>query len=256
MTGAVPGPVLFARYAYPPNAMGLCGPGDPDGLLEAAADGADLALLADRAARFDGAWPYLALIARCNRIGDPLDARVVEAYWLGNRLLRAVPAAALRGVLAERFGDVGRSAPVAAATAGAWCQHGFHVLCVSPWLGLLRAGRTGPALDVLDRCRIRAATVVAVAGDTVVTSERPLVWQGSRLGLGPPVERPARRAVDGVGFVAGLRPGDTVAVHWDWVCDRLDDRRRRRLEACTARSLALANAAEPGPAAAASAWAG
>ena len=29
----LPGPVLFARYAYPPNALGYCGPDDPAALL-------------------------------------------------------------------------------------------------------------------------------------------------------------------------------------------------------------------------------
>ena len=31
------GPILFARYAYPPNALGYCGPADSGALLEYAA---------------------------------------------------------------------------------------------------------------------------------------------------------------------------------------------------------------------------
>ena len=50
-----PGPVLFARYAYPPNSLGYCGPGDPSALLDAAADGTDLVGLGHLAARFEGA---------------------------------------------------------------------------------------------------------------------------------------------------------------------------------------------------------
>src|SRR5664280_3349887 len=57
-----PGPVLFARYAYPPNSLGYCGPGDPSALLEAAADGTDVVGLGHLAARFEGAWPYLQLL--------------------------------------------------------------------------------------------------------------------------------------------------------------------------------------------------
>jgi len=46
----------FARYAYPPNALGYCGPDDPRALLEefAAGGGAGLRLAAHR---FVGAWP-------------------------------------------------------------------------------------------------------------------------------------------------------------------------------------------------------
>ena len=35
-----PGPVLFARYAYPPNRLGLCGPEDAPSLHAGALVGA------------------------------------------------------------------------------------------------------------------------------------------------------------------------------------------------------------------------
>lgn len=249
------GPVRFARYAYPPNALGLCGPDDPAGLLEAAATGDDPALLGDRAARFEAAWPYLQLIAAANRIDDPLDPRVVDAYWVGNGLLAAVSGPALRRLVTERLSPGLPPPPVLAAAASGWCQHSFHVLCVSPWLGLLRAGRVGPALDVLDRCRIRTGTVTAVAGDAVVVVSRPLEWSGSRLVVGAARSETVRRAVDGVGLAGELAPGDTVALHWDWVCERLGPSARRRLETATTRNLAVANAGPRPVAAAAEGWA-
>ena len=99
----MPGPVLFARYAYPPNALGYCGPGDPAALLGMASEGADLEGLSHLAAQFEGAWPYLELIAGCNGIDDPLDRRVVEAYWIGNELVTRVPTSALMASLDDRF---------------------------------------------------------------------------------------------------------------------------------------------------------
>ncbi len=85
------GALLFARYAYPPNARGLCGADAPATLLEygdaRAADGG----LVELARTFEGAWPYLTLIAQANGVADPLDPRVVEAYWVGNGLLARVP---------------------------------------------------------------------------------------------------------------------------------------------------------------------
>ena len=64
------GSVLFARYAYPPNALGYCGPADSGALLEYAAGPVSDAGLAALARRFSGAWPYLVL-----RLGltDPRD---------------------------------------------------------------------------------------------------------------------------------------------------------------------------------------
>ena len=76
---APPGPVLFARYAYGPNRLGLCGPDDAERLFgESSTDGDDREVR-HLARGFEGAYPSLELIARANAIADPLDPRVVEA---------------------------------------------------------------------------------------------------------------------------------------------------------------------------------
>src|SRR5690349_16491491 len=116
------GPLLFARYAYPPNALGLCGADVRHTLLEYGAAGESDEGLAELARTFEGAWPYLELIAGANRIEDPLDVRVVEAYWVGNELLDRVDRGRLTTHLDERFrGRLGRSREnvYAAANAGA-----------------------------------------------------------------------------------------------------------------------------------------
>lgn len=242
----VSGPSLFARYAYPPNALGYCGPRDAAALLGLATEAtpceADLRHLA---AQFEGAWPYLQLIAGCNGIADPLDRRVVEAYWIGNPLLAGVPRLALWRSLDDRFRPRagGRFDSLAAPVPlGGVPHHSFHVFAVYPWLGLLRAGVEDPALTVLDRCRIRWATVESVAGDLVFVRNRVLAFAGSRLVLGEEVRESVRRSLEGVGFVSDLAPGDTVSVHWDWVCDRLGPDQASSLRRWTARNLAAVNA--------------
>jgi hypothetical protein len=246
------GPLLFARYAYPPNELGYCGPSDPGALLESASDGIDLAELAHLATGFAGAWPYLELIAGCNGIADPLDARVVEAYWVGNPLLEKVPDSALLSSLSDRFEDrAGRQfGHVASAVPlGGVCQHSFHVFAVYPWLGLLRAGMEGAPLTVLDRCRIRWGYVEAVSGDLVTVRNRLLRFDGSRLVLGKEEVEVARRSLRGVGLAPLVRVGDTVSLHWDWVCDRLTPVGLANLARCTAANLAAVNALPtPGPA--------
>ncbi|MGA2037178.1 MAG: DUF6390 family protein [Acidimicrobiales bacterium] len=252
MMRVTPGPVAFARFAYPPNALGYCGPAEPVALLEATADGTDLRLVSALAARFDGAWPYLQLIASCNGIEDPLDPRVVDAYWIGSTLLERVPPAALVAHLDARFERcAGRDfAPVAeAALAGGAAHHGFHVFAVYPWLGLLRGGMEGTPLMVLDRCRIRWARVLSVDGDAVTVRDRALALEGHMLVEGPERVEQVRRSVDGVGFVEELTPGDTVALHWDWVCEKLAPGALRRLRTWTGRMLRAVNALPaPGPA--------
>ena len=80
----VPGPVLFARYAFPPNSHGFCGPADHVALLRVRRAGADDRGLRAMSEQFAGAWPYLQLIASATGLDDPLDRRVVEAYWVGS----------------------------------------------------------------------------------------------------------------------------------------------------------------------------
>src|SRR4029079_19764899 len=91
MGTAISGPLLFARYAYGPNELGYCGPDAASELFGEATSGhADERTLRELAGQFEGAYPYLRLIAQANDLADPLDARVVEAYWLGNGLLDRV----------------------------------------------------------------------------------------------------------------------------------------------------------------------
>jgi hypothetical protein len=238
-----PGPLLFARYAYPPNALGLCGADESSTLLQYGSDGASDEGLAELARAFEGAWPYLTLIADANGINDPLDSRVVEAYWVGNRLLDAVTPRALARHVEDRFkGRVGRTwqGIVDAVAAGAVPHHTFHVFAVYPWLGLLRTGDVTHPLSVLDRCRTTPALAVRVEGETAHVLAPSLDWDGNRLALGPWQQRTARFSESGLGFVAVNR-GDWVSLHWDFVCDRLTPAQAATLYAANGRALAASN---------------
>ncbi|MGA8045151.1 MAG: DUF6390 family protein [Dermatophilaceae bacterium] len=255
------GPAIFARYAYPPNALGYCGPGSGGELLAELSDvegtGADDRGLRQLAQGFEGAWPYLQLIAAANGRPDPLDADVVAAYWVGNRLLDAVSPALLFRSMEERFaGRAGASWAQLrdSMSADAVPHHDFHVFAVYPWVGLLRAGRlVDEPLHVLDRCRIRGGTVLSVSGYQAEVRYRPLTYDGHHLGLGP--ESVEVVLHHGAGAPLGsevdrLKAGDLVALHWQWVCQRLDPGSARWVRDMTARMLAVANApAMPGAAA-------
>ena len=131
--GPSSGAALFARYADAPNALGYCGP--PEGI------GTTEAEIRASARRFSGVWPYLEVLARLTGAADPLDARLVEAYWVGRDL----------GVDREGFGR--ELLAVLGPKAGAYWthltpdllaesapDHGFHVFGVYPWSRLRGAG--------------------------------------------------------------------------------------------------------------------
>jgi len=263
------GEVMFARYAYPPNALGYCGPDDPGALLElasnaaagsagarhstpvaggpaggpaAAAAGGDLSFRA-LATAFDGAWVYLEVIAAAAGLADPLDPRVVEAYWLGNELLELVDPAAFAVTARARF---------AAETGAHWAaldcgptpsvpHHGFQVFTVYPWVSLL--GRGDTALHVLNQCRIRWARVERVDGDRLQVHSQPLLWSGTELALGAGRLESVRWGEGGRSLLARPEVGDWVSLHWDWACDRLDDEQLRQLRQRTGRQLDITNRA-------------
>jgi Family of unknown function (DUF6390) len=242
------GPLLFARYAFPPNERGLCGPDDHAALRDYATAGVTDHGLVELARGFAAAWPYLEVIAAASGIADPLDRRVVEAYWVGNRLLDNVRMPEYGAFLDERFrGRAGRGWDDIAQVipAGAVPHHSFHVFLVYPWTGLLREGRADPSLGVLDSCRISWGQVIATgpAAGTVLVTRRPLRWDGWRLDYGPALPRQVS-----AGFVTGLRPGEWVSLHWDRVCDRLSPSQLLALHRFSARHLRLANATAPGQA--------
>ena len=238
------GEVLFARYAYPPNKLGYCGSGDGQELLDLTA-GVGPDDVATRARHFEGAWAYLEIIAASAGIDDPLDRRVVEAYWVGNDLLDAVDPAYFASTARQSFASQ-TGADWGCLGAGhaepATPHHSFHVFAVYPWMGMLRKGRGGPALTVLDRCRIRWGQVVSVSGDHVEVSSQPLTWDGQALGLGEAQVEAARWAESGRSLSNPVVPGEWVALHWDWLCDRLAPSQLDALRRFTFRQLAVTNA--------------
>jgi hypothetical protein len=241
----VPGPVLFARYAFPPNSHGFCGPPDSGGLFEYGVAGVDDGGLRAMARQFAGAWPYLELIAGATGVADPLDRRVVEAYWIGSPRLDRVSTRAVGDSMEDRFRFMTGarfSSITEGVLAGGVPHHSFAVFCIYPYTGLLTDRRKAPhALTVLDRCRIRWGQVQAVAGDQVVVASRPLAWDGVELSLGPVGTETVVQSVDGIGMVGGLRPGDWVSLHWEWVCDRLSAGQLDRLRRYTERHLVIVN---------------
>lgn len=218
---STPGPILFVRYALAPNRLGYCGPADDSALLSYGVSGTVDDGLRELARQFEGAWPFLELIAAKAGIADPLDHRVVEAYWLGNPLLT----------------DLGTP-----LRAGGRPHHSYQVFCAYPWVERLPDEKSGAqALHVLDQCRIRWGRVIADTAGQVVVESRPLTWDGRQLALGSLRQETVIRSVDGRDLLDPLRPGDWVSLHWQWVCDRLDLARLTALRDHSAYHLAIAN---------------
>ncbi len=236
------GPELFARYAYPPNELGYCGPGDPAGLLVTGTSDAT-AEITRRARGFEGAWVYLELIAASAGIADPLDVDVVEAYWLGNELLEAIDSGWFLDSLRDRFrGQTGGqwAGGISGLEALVLPHHAFHVFAVYPWVGLLRGDSDVPR-SILEQCRIRTGIVESVEAETAMVRSRRLTWDGRLLEVGGSDVIETRWSDHGRSFLSGVEVGDQVSVHWDWICDVLTPRQAAAIEAYEDRQLTVTN---------------
>ena len=171
------GYTLFARYAFPPNELGYCGPADSDVLLR----GDNPADVAAHAREFDGAWPYLRAIADAADTPDALGADIVRSYWVGGPLLDHVDPAALLDRLRGAFkGQVTGLLFDLAEPHGSLAHHSFHVLVVYPWVRFLDRD-AATALKVLQDCRIRWGTVESVDDEHAQIMTNPLTFTDGAL---------------------------------------------------------------------------
>lgn len=228
----------FARYAFPPNELGYCGPADTEALLR----GGDALELVARTKEFDGAWPYLDAIADAVGAPDPLTAEAVRNYWIGGPLLQAVDPDALLTRLRKSFAGQVTGLLDALGPGQALAHHSFHVFVVYPWIRFLDRNPTKP-VQVMQDCRIRWGTVQSVEGDHAVIDSRPLVFVGGTLGLGAPVPERVRWCKDGTALAPAPVPGQTVSAHWDWLCGSIGDEECEALATATQRSLDIVNGA-------------
>lgn len=239
------GPLLFARYAFMPNQLGYCGSDDNRALFEHTVSGTSDGGLIQLERQFEGAFPYLQLIALANGIADPLDRRVVEAYWLGNDLLDRVDMGLLYESLRTRFaGKLTRKVwPELASKvpSGARPHHSFHVFEIYPRAGTMKGGVVDHLFETMEQCRIRWGRVREVLGPDLLVDIRPLRYADGKLTLAAPALERVRRQFEGKGFTDDAAVGDWVSVHWGWACDLLSPIQVMRLATYTTRHITLCN---------------
>lgn len=238
------GVLRCSRYSFGPNRLHYCGPDRNREMLAYLNEKASDPGLRGMLEQFSTLYPYLQRIAQSNRIADPFDERVVEAYWIGNDLLEAVSRQSffehLRdGVrLKDRMSGKEFEHLEEKIRLGALPHHSFHVLDV--WL------RTGHVerehtVESMDHCRISWGTVQSIRGPNIIVRSEPLRYENGKLALGAPEQKTIIRALDAPADLDQLKPGDLITLHWNVPCEVITPVQAAALRKYTMRHLQLAN---------------
>ncbi len=213
---------LASRFALAPNALGFCGKQSAPAKLAHCISSGNCADVAEELKHFRTLWPYLLTIAEISG-REPLSHSVVEAYWLGNSILRKarprhfdtlLQHLANQGVPKEEIERMRRDAPKAFIP--------FHL-----WQVLLAGSHN---TEQINQCMVRWGKVLEVHQSTVVVDLWVLA-ETNRL------ERRETTLKFKSSLVPNLRVGDTIATHWGWVSKTLTQQEARHLSFWTRRVL-------------------
>ncbi len=241
------GLLLCARYSVAPNFFGYCGPDENpslvDHLKEQVADKEVSSILSE----FETLYQYLIFIATENKIRDPFDRNVVEAYWIGNSLLHKASNFDYVSLLHEKLSLEHKTGMrkfqiirQKVLSNHFYPHHSFHVLNIFKRTGHDPSNHT---LETMDACRISFGTLKSQGSNlkTVTVETRPLIFKNDRLQLGTPILKELRTNYKGKTFLNHLKEGDWVSFHWGFVCDVLTDEQVKNLEFYTQRSIFFFN---------------
>lgn len=238
------GVLRCSRYAFGPNRLHFCGPDANREIWDYLNDGFTDFGLQKLLKGFETLYPYLDRIARSNRIPDPFDPRVVEAYWIGNSLLDAVDKQTLHQyfiddlrlkdklpiqtfrVLEDRIGK------------GILPNHNYHVINVPKKMG--HAGMDATP-SFMDSCRISWGKVTEVSGPNITIEYEPILEIDGKLTLGTPIEKKLIRRLEADYDIEMLRSGEYITMHWDVPCEVLTEDIIKKLRAHTLNAIRIAN---------------
>lgn len=250
------GLLLCSRYALPPNSLRYCGPDKVINLFSYTKEQiADLGLQ-EILTEFETLYPYLSFIAYENNIRDPFDHRVVEAYWLGNKLLHNI---SMNGFfrhfsealhLEKKIKKKDFELLVGKIPAGAIPFHTFHVLNVFTRTGYHTVPHT---LETMDSCRISWGKLMTQRSNlksqildqnskiknNIQVLTKPLILQNGKLALGKPVIKEIQ--CDMFHVPCSMLHDKWISFHWNQFCDVLTREQVTNLERYTNHSINLAN---------------
>jgi len=186
---------------------------------------------------FEGFHAYLKLIGKSNNM-QPFDFRVIEAYWLGNRLLENVGTEKVRQMILtdlSRPGLLPKSIAEKKAdslTGEVFPHHSFHVLYMN-----FMTKKVEPILKNLDNCLVGWGKVkelhpekekIVIEGVKLTHFNNEFQLDGQTKSIGP-------------GLLKELKKGAFISVHWNNAVSVLSEEQLSNLRKYTKKNVEYVN---------------
>ncbi len=237
------GLLMCARYAFMPNKLQYCGGPNNNELFAYNIENTTDPGLNKLLKEFQTLFPYLKLISEANRIKDPFDYSVVEAYWIGNKLLDNVPLNRLYHHFIDNLSLKKKLTPrdfeilVGKIPQGAIPHHCFHVLNIYFRTGHLAVPHT---LTSMDSCRINWGKIIKIEDTEVTVETQRLNYYDNKLTLIPHTQKVLYRLLN-KSFISSPKEQELVSFHWGWVCEKISSHQVLNLKKYTQACLDIAN---------------
>jgi len=242
----------FLNYSYEPFRLHFCGPQDEPSqkIVDDYLKGRKIsfARLKKIAEQFVGVYPYLKLIAAKNNL-KPLDEKVIEAYWLGNDLLKQVTTDDLKKLIREDFVGPGKLSLAQAEKLvqhlpeRSLAHHSFHVLYVGSVTQTVNL--VGKLLDL---CRVSWGKTQSLKRKTqsygsLIVKYRPLIIRSNEIRLSK--DETEKEIKWNQKILPKVLQGQLVSFHWDLAAEVLSEDQAHWLEKCTVRNIEAVNTNSP-----------
>jgi len=220
-----------ARFSYITNFLRFCGPEEASTqFLEYIKNKKNSEEIKESLKRFEGLYPYLSAIAEKHN-KNFYDYDVVEAYWIGNKLLDSFEDDDLKIIIKKLMQ---RGLPKSIGTkliknlpSGFAPHHNFNVF----YVGVGRTtGSVETTLQNMDNCRTSWGYVIEVQCNSLIVKTQSLKKIKNKFYLD---EEQTKTAVYLKEMLPEIKNGDVVVLHWGFAPIILEEKQVENLKKYT-----------------------
>jgi hypothetical protein len=236
------------RYAIAPNHFGYCGPKKTETLLQQINEDYADKEMSYILSEFETLYPYLQYISRYNKIADPFNEKVVEAYWVGNSLLKQSNFNDYLNFLDEKLlinkkfsKDSLQNLKIQLSKNGHLPHHSFHVFNI---FKSMASHIDENILNTMEQCRIGWGKVISTDNISyaVVSSPTIKIDDNAKIYLAKPISKKIKlRYKDTFLVNKKLKLNSFISIHWGYFCEQITKQQAQTLQLLTQKAIRFYN---------------